>query len=263
MQKLGVNVLNKIIENKCTSREIDFLLYISQYQNNLGKVESINQRETCNELGISKQTFYNILSSLERKNIIKVDYSNKKDWDIVILDNMYFLPYQKLRRYINTNRVFLFSNEFRAQKTNVKLLVLRLIERTFKNSFKISLIKLQEMLNVASTSLVMEYIRAISDNGWFKVTFVKSRGRVIVIFTPLVTIAVQSAFEEEKYFIHRLATWCLQKKIGFTLKDLKDVYKLYCRSKQYIGKFIGALVDTSLKYGILQPPLINYAISFN
>ena len=38
MQKLKNSVLDRMIEEKLTSKEIDFLIYVSRYQDDSGKV---------------------------------------------------------------------------------------------------------------------------------------------------------------------------------------------------------------------------------
>ena len=70
MQKIKSSVLARMIEAGVTSREFDFLIYISRFQDESGKVEGVHYRDVCTEMGISHQGFYDIKRSLEDKKLI-------------------------------------------------------------------------------------------------------------------------------------------------------------------------------------------------
>ena len=69
MHKIRKSVIDEILLQKCTGAEIKFLLFISQYQSKHGTVRHVRCKDICLAIGISKQTFYNILKSLQEKVI--------------------------------------------------------------------------------------------------------------------------------------------------------------------------------------------------
>lgn len=87
MQKLRNSNIAKMIAAKITNKEIDFLIYISRFQDDNGKVYGIHYKELCETMHMSYQEFYNVKLSLEEKGFIKCEKSHRIDHDITILDN--------------------------------------------------------------------------------------------------------------------------------------------------------------------------------
>ncbi len=82
MQKLKSNILDKLIEYKATSTEINLLLYISHYQFDRGNVMGVYYRDVCAAIDVSYQAFYDALKGLQEKNIIMAQKGSYYDWDI-------------------------------------------------------------------------------------------------------------------------------------------------------------------------------------
>ncbi len=61
--------LNKIID-KCTSKEIDFILEISQYQYDNGNIKGIDYKTICENIEICKGTFLKLLNYLQSKDFM-------------------------------------------------------------------------------------------------------------------------------------------------------------------------------------------------
>ena len=105
MAKLGNRFIDRMIENRISSKEIDFLLYIAPMQDESGTVYSVYYKDVCEKIDISIQTFYNILSSLEEKNLILVEKDNNTvDLRVTLLgndfsDKDYSLGYFKVNEY--------------------------------------------------------------------------------------------------------------------------------------------------------------------
>ena len=89
MQKIKYGVLDKLLRADLSRAEMDFILHISHYQDDTGCVSGIYYRDICEALQISYQTFYDVLRSLQAKEIIKVDKAFYGDWDVTILDNSF------------------------------------------------------------------------------------------------------------------------------------------------------------------------------
>lgn len=83
MQKLRNSNIAKMIAAKITNKEIDFLIYISRFQDDNGKVYGIHYKELCETMHMSYQEFYNVKLSLEEKGFIKCEKSHRIDHDII------------------------------------------------------------------------------------------------------------------------------------------------------------------------------------
>ena len=138
MQKLSIEVVNKMIAQRVTGCEIDFVLYISRFQDDRGVVKGVYYKDVAKETGMSFQQFYNAKQSLQDKGIIRVEKNDYTDHDITILDNSYAglcEMEEKVRRkpYINTNHDIFYKKKFRAMKPGAKLMALDLMRRTRMN----------------------------------------------------------------------------------------------------------------------------------
>ncbi len=257
MQKLKYAVLDKILDN-CTNREIDFILYISQYQNELGQVRGLDYKFVCLHLGIAKQTFYDILYGLESKSIISINWTNDKSnvWDITILDNS-FIEYKNYRDgYLNTNKYFLYQQEFRMLKPGIKKLILRLLKvNRADQSFKISFEKLLKWTGLKNKAVLDDYIQVLKQ--YFNITV--SKNTLIIKLKNI----IQSYKDTDlyKYITHSVTTFCRKYKIAYTLRDLTDLFFIFDNRKNTYSKIINALCDTALRYRSLEPALINSIVS--
>lgn len=128
MQKLSFAVLEKLIEKKATSAEIDVLLYVSKFQNKYGYAEGIYYRNVCEELGLSYQAFYDAKNGLIEKGIIFVEKNNYLDMDIRILNNEFLNQESFKRGYINTNYAIFACTQFRNLPGGAKLLAMDLMK---------------------------------------------------------------------------------------------------------------------------------------
>lgn len=55
MQKIKYTVLENMIKQKLTSAEINFLLYLSHFQDDTGLVRGVYYKEICESLNLSYQ----------------------------------------------------------------------------------------------------------------------------------------------------------------------------------------------------------------
>ena len=87
MYKLKNSYIDKIIENKISSKEIDFLLHISLSQDEYGVVGSVYYKSVCEKIGISYQKFYDILEHLQEIGLIFAQKINRMDYTIKLIGN--------------------------------------------------------------------------------------------------------------------------------------------------------------------------------
>ncbi len=121
--------LNKIMQN-CTSKEIDFILYIAQFQDDQGIVKGINYKDLCNDIGIAQSTFFHVISSLEAKEIITINYLNNdySFWTITINNNTFTEPSAFKEGYLNINYTLLHSTQFQELRKGEKVIILNLLK---------------------------------------------------------------------------------------------------------------------------------------
>ena len=50
MEKISVEVLEKMMKKRLTKREVDFVLYVGRFQNEYGMVHGIYYRDLCKEV---------------------------------------------------------------------------------------------------------------------------------------------------------------------------------------------------------------------
>lgn len=125
MYKLKNTYIDRMIDANVTSREIDFLLYIANYQNEHGVVMSVYYKEICEAIHISYQKFYDILDSLSRKRLISWEKLNRADVCVTLLDNDFSNKNFK-EGYLKVIETDFLSDKFRDLKAGSKLLFLYL-----------------------------------------------------------------------------------------------------------------------------------------
>ncbi len=130
MRKLKAEVIHNLIAAHPTSKEVDFIVWISRYQDSAGLVRGVYYKSVCEELQISPQTFYNVLRGLEVKGVIEVSKDNtySGDWDIRIIDNDYSKEPvrrgQKADNYLDMGKEIFYNREFFQMKAKEKLMTM-------------------------------------------------------------------------------------------------------------------------------------------
>lgn len=128
MQRIKFDVFKTFFEKDLTSREIDFIISLSHYQDNTGLVHGMSYKKMMDETGMCAQSFYDSMHSLERKGVIRC-LNGQNDYDIEILGND-FTVYSKQDynagevKYIHTGCALFHQKSFRRLKPKQKLLVM-------------------------------------------------------------------------------------------------------------------------------------------
>lgn len=131
MQKIRNRILDRMVAEKLTDKEICFLLYISRFQDNSGRVSGVHYKDVCKALRMSYQGFYDVKARLEEKGFISCEKKNRIDHDIVILDNEYTGEEYNKAGYMNTNHNIFFCGEFYKLRAGAKLLALQMMKNTY------------------------------------------------------------------------------------------------------------------------------------
>lgn len=138
--KIKSNVLSNIIK-KATSKEIDFIIHIAQFQNKYGQIQGIYYKKVMESLNLSKSSFYNIIESLEAKNILTVDYthSNTFLWNFSIVGNLFVSSKNYKGGYLNVNHQVLHSYHFMKLSRTAKLICIKALMRNQNDRSEISI----------------------------------------------------------------------------------------------------------------------------
>lgn len=123
MYKLKNTYIDRMISNKLTSKEIDFILHIAMYQDDTGRVVSVYYKDICTAIGVSNQGFYNILNSLKNKEMISYEKKHRADIQVTLIDND-FSNKDFAEGYLKVAGSDFGSKKFRELKAGAKLLYL-------------------------------------------------------------------------------------------------------------------------------------------
>lgn len=127
MYKLKNTYIDSMIKAKLSSCEIDFLLYIGQYQSEEGVVESVYYKDICEKLSFSVQKFYDILYSLSDKRLISYVKNNPSDVAVTLLGNNFSdvdFSSGKVPGYVNLAQHKFLDDKFKNMKAGSKLFYL-------------------------------------------------------------------------------------------------------------------------------------------
>lgn len=126
MHKLKNTYIDKMINNKLSSKEIDFLLYIATSQNEFGRIESVYYKDVCSAIDISIQKFYDILKSLSEKGLITYEKIHRADITVTLVGNSFYgVDYKKNKPgYLNVAKTDFKNLKWRELKAGSKLLYL-------------------------------------------------------------------------------------------------------------------------------------------
>ena len=130
--RLKYSLLHKIKNLKST--EMDLLLYIATKQDLHGLVVGVHNQDVCKNTGMCKQSFYNALRSLEKREIITVFRNSDIDYDILIRENAFDYENAFREGYINLQRSVFHKKQFKQLKAGEKWMLLYFLHITHENS---------------------------------------------------------------------------------------------------------------------------------
>ena len=125
MQKIKNEVLDRLLKAGLSRAEVDFIIYISHYQDDCGRVMGLYYKDVCSALKISYQTFYDVLENLQEKGIICVHKAFYADWDVTITGNQFKDGYSG---YVSTGDDIFADKSFRGCKAEEKLLAMEFLK---------------------------------------------------------------------------------------------------------------------------------------
>lgn len=270
MQKIKNSILDRMMTSKLTSKEIDFLIYISRFQNDDGRVSGIHYKEVCNQMKMSYQRFYDVKNSLIKKGFISAEKSNRIDHDITILGNKYENVENITEGYVNTNHNMFYHEAFFKLKAGAKILAMELLRMSYagKGEFHIGTtnfyVKYTRLFGV--TKRVMRtYLMSLKEV-FFSIGIVD--GQYYIRPKKIVYKQHGAKSENDNLAEHNVDVICRRNKIkDYTDKAYKDVLTIvrqYKREVENIGKDIYELLKVAVEKSLeklnirtLKPKLIH------
>lgn len=214
--KIKYSLLDRLCN--LTNKEVDFLLYIAHYQDDYGRIRGIYYRDVCRACDMCKQTFYDVLRSLQQKSIITYVRADQ-DYNITILDNDFSYKGSYEEGYINVSRSVFDGVRFNQLRAKEKILVLQLMKVTHENakSFQIRTEnfyrKYTELLGVTK-KVLRGYLHSM--RSFFSVG--KKDGKYFITFLASVFKSKRNVSETDQLLGHEVKTDCRRSKI----KEIDD-----------------------------------------
>lgn len=229
MQKLKAHVYEKMLYAGLTSAEVDFMIYLSQHQDDTGRIYGVYYRDVCKAIDTSADTFYAMLKSLPLKGLITVEKCFYGDWDITIKDNDFSGPKSEWGNYISTGDDIYYSKEFKALKGNEKLLAMQFLKigKAGKH-YRIGVDKLYDkytrLLRVSGRTLQV-YL------GSLKKFFSIGISKGIYWITPLVKVFKRTAPKDREKLSGHLG------KVGFRRNRIAYTKELFQDAANLAGQY--------------------------
>jgi hypothetical protein len=262
MQKLKLS----LFQGCRTGIEIDMLLHLSKLQDKYGRIQGVHYAEVAMALNISVKSFYDTLETLQSKgDIIVYNTDTARAWrwyqgvNIIINNNDFSRGEYGQNRYLNTNLDMLYQKQFRSLKAKEKQLVLNIMAVKDIRNGKRKKFKLETLMGYCGINnkyLLMEYIENIK--GLLNLHTLDG----MIVIEPTRECLKHKTAATETYIVNRLRTYCRQHKVAYILKDLRDIYTMIGQyGVMFTNRLINRLIDTSIKYGSLEPALINFTMN--
>lgn len=237
MQKIRPVVLEQMIRARLTSAEVNFLVYISQYQDDTGLVSGVYYKEICEKLEISYQKFYDVKESLIRKGLIRAEKNSYCDWDIRILQND-FSDHDYSSGYLSTNHQIFQNAAFFRMKAGAKVLAMHLLRicQSNRGHYRIGVVTFYETyqkLFGVTKRVLQNYLTELRQ--FFSVGIREH----LYFITPKKNVyrqTITTVSETERYNQQIGSTICRRLKIReYSGQNLKDTAALLTQYAQRLG----------------------------
>lgn len=262
MQRISVEILEKMFRSKLTRCEINFLLCVSRYQDQGGHVRGVYYREIAKEMHSSYPQFYAAMRSLEAKGFLLCEKNSYYDYDITILGNdyrkndIYEDTKENLKRkpYINTRHEIFYSGAFLKMKPGAQLLAMDFmgLTRLNKNTHKIGtenfFEKYKGLLGVTKRTLRV-YLTQLKE--FFSIGI---KGGLYWIRAKVHVYRDGGNTEMENYNEQQIRTECRRNKIKVMdeteVKEVRKLFQQYGRQAAAAGRDILEIVREGIRHSI-------------
>lgn len=245
--RLKIKNLNRLINENITNAELSLYLYIAQRINFKGIMTNLKMSETIKTCNFSKQTFYNVLYSLQEKGFLIIQKNREVDYDIILIDNQFKNEKDTSEPYMNLNFDFLDDIEFYNLPKNIKRILLRILSMK-KNRMKMT----KDTLKEYDVFYILEKLeKYLNITRKFNGTYIldlkyKYRNKNKNIFF--------------KHYYHTIKNIISKTNLAYAQKDLMDTVKLAINNREYYSIFLYSIQELEKRYGILNGKIMNTII---
>lgn len=251
MQKLKNSVLDRMIQAHLTKAEVDFILELSHYQDETGKIYGVYYKDICEAIGISYQTFYVTIQALAGKGLIRLDKSYYGDWDVVIVSNDFSYPEAVKEGYISTGHDIFYNKHFRGLKANEKLLAMQFLKiagagKRYHIRVDLLYSKYSELLSVSKRTIQV-YL------GRLKAFFSIGIKDKMYWITPLIAVFKEQAPTDVRQLSRHLGdVACRRNKATYTGNEFQDTISLIKQYGQQLKTSTATIFLQAVKSSILK-----------
>lgn len=225
MQKLKNQVVDKMMRSHMTKAEVDFMLELSHFQDDKGKILGVYYKNVCTAIDISYETFYVTLDSLVNKGLLRKEKACYGDYDIVILNNDCSYPGAHQEGYVNTGIDLFYNQDFKKLKAGEKLLAMQFLKiagagERYYIGIKIFYEKYAELLNLTKRTL-QTYLSRLKN--FFKI-MIKDRNYLIRL--KEICHKYNAPSDMENFSEHLTKVACRRNRATYTTQEYKDTRRL-------------------------------------
>ena len=195
MYKLKNSYIDKMVSNKISSKEIDFILYVARFQDETGRIESVYYKDVCSAIDVSIQKFYDIVKSLQKKELITFEKINPADICVKLVNND-FSDKKYSKGYLKVASMKFCDAKFRDMKAGSKLLYLymqrfiqgkHMLVKNFYDEFC-------ETFQVVQKSLQV-YLHELKKNAFLFVSKKRNKAMNYEMTMKLSTVLLEDSFK--------------------------------------------------------------------
>lgn len=240
-----------------TKAEVDFMLEISHYQDESGRIYGVYYKDISKAIGVSSQTFYVTMYSLVEKGLICLKEGAYGDRDIIIHENDFTYPDALKEGYLSTGHDIFYNDAFKKLKGKEKLLALYFImvcgnDKKYYIGVNKFFKEFGELLNVSKRTIrvYLGHLRAFFSIG------IKNK---MYWIRPLKSVFKDKAPKDITMlsnYLGRVA--CRRNKACYTFKDFKETINLIKQYSDTLKERTASIflkaVDNSIKLSNIDIP---------
>lgn len=239
--KIKYSIIQKL--NTLTAKEMDLFFYLVRRQNQEdGTVEGVYYRDVMRQAGMCRQSFYNALRGLEKKQAVTVTKISDMDYNVCIPGNAFPAREEYRKGYVNLNRQAFRSKKFQALKAHEKFMLLEFLKGTHENGHSLNMKtenlyeKFMKLLKV-SKRVIRGYLHRLKQ--FFSIG-VKD-GKYYITYLHSVFHDRSGKAEENWYFEHLVKKECWRLHMAHDDEALEETARIAKQYRPYAGSTAGTL----------------------
>lgn len=263
--KLSKQFIERMILQKCSKQEINFIVLVAQWQNEFGTIHNLHYKNIIDILKIVPKTYFHIINNLEKKGIISIEDSDTYGFRHITLLENDFSDKSYNKSYLNINREFFYTNNFFDLKATEKYVLFKILLRSREDGRSVNIsettIAQYARINNKNRRLITSIIHAlesfkIKNLNVFKATqhIGKTKDK---IFSFILNVNkrrrkdnLHILTENEVRQTHMFKAYCRKNRVPATDKDIKDLIQMDNEYKKYSSVYIETVKELINQYRV-------------